>query len=87
MGDAEKDTVKEHLLELIQHVDISDHESNTKDQRSTSPVPLKKRALDILLGDDCALESNEDIAKHEVLQYITEKPSPRDTKTLRVMEG
>ncbi len=37
---------------------------------------------DILLGDEDTPESNEELGKQEVLQYLAEKPSPRSTQPL-----
>ena len=81
LADGEKAVVHDHVTELVQQVVDSDLNEEDKNSATNDP-PCKKKALDILLGDEDTPESNEEIGKQEVLQYLAEKPSPRNTQQL-----
>ena len=76
LTDNERTIVHNHVAELLQEVD-----SGEEDDQISIP-PLKKHALDILLGDEDTQESNEETVKNELLQYLADKPPSRDTQPL-----
>ena len=76
LTDNERTIVHNHVAELLQEVD------NGEEDDQISIPPLKKHALDILLGDEDTQESNEETVKNELLQYLADKPPSRDTQPL-----
>ena len=78
ISDEKKGLVKDHVLEMVQQVKLTSISIEEDDLH----IPQKRTALDILLGDDGNELSDEEAAKQEVLQYMAEKTSPKETQPL-----
>jgi len=75
LSDAKKQAMKDHLTSLVEQI-----EESVEEEEEDAPASCKKSALDVLLGQDD--DSTEGAAAQEEIQYLAEKPAPRETKPL-----
>ena len=82
LSDCDKESMKAYLLQLLEK-DSDQSQTQEKEKRDDRAPPVKKTALDVLLGEEeMQCEEDQGVAVEEIAQYFAERPVARETKPL-----